>query len=116
MEQIVPPPVAIEWSDWQGFRREAPPNGVPNEPGVYEIRVDYQLVYVGASSRIRNRLNSHRTINDDSLIVQDFWNRETGRAIRVRWARHEHHDYVEAVLLMVFRSEAGMRPRYNRRG
>ena len=91
--------VEFEWSQWYPLSKQSLAK-IPDVPGVYEIRTDYEfgrlrgtsrVVFVGAAWRgskptLRKRLGQRITEPDQFLSGEEKRLRETGHALDFRFA------------------------------
>ena len=119
-----PPGFTLNWSARESLTRRERNRRIricaPRESGVYEIypRDAETPCYIGGSSNIKNRINSHRGQQDDCLVRQFFWVHveEAQVEVEYRWACCENWRYVEACLLQMHRAKHDALPPCNVHG
>lgn len=120
-------PIVLEWSDWHSWdkvQRRVSNGGVniPDEPGVYEVRLRDEMgrLTIGRSKRLRARIKSH--------LVRDSGAHSAGERIRtairtgdidsrnlqIRWAVTDRYTVAEAALHERHLDGFGELPKYTK--
>lgn len=81
------------------------------KPCVYAVYADGQLIYIGQTVDLRNRMSEHRIMYSHSGNIQSPWGLFDSVTLKVSWSRH-YGDFAMRELRLIRR----LRPLANRRG
>lgn len=100
------------WSTWHHFNAELARTTVPDEPGVYELRTDYEigrlkgsspLVTIGSAARsLRKRIYEQRLLNTAKLLNRaERWLIQASHTLEFRYATTGNEEKARYVALTV---------------
>ena len=86
-----------EWSDWYPLDLQSLTVAVPDSPGIYEVRTDFefgrlrgssQMVWIGSAKRsLKQRLLRQRVSDPDRYLSRtEKWLRQAGHTLEFRYA------------------------------